>query len=199
MLSQYPLSALQGLSGVTSEINLQNQELRSRLPCTDPKSGLRPEMGKKWPKNGFWPHREKGKKWPKNGKVAIFDPFLGHFWANLPIFRPFFPFFPVSPKSIFRPFFSHFGPEARLGSVQGNRDRKPRVRLSCTVGSSSRSALLLVSRRSFLSVDLVDKSAVWDPPGEHLPSVQQYSRSPRLNTLGFAYIRSGQDLSIGLS
>ena len=31
--------------------------LRSRLPCTDPKSGLRPEMGRQWPKNGFWPRR----------------------------------------------------------------------------------------------------------------------------------------------
>ena len=26
--------------------------------------------GKKWPKNGFWPHRENG------GKMAIFDPFF---------------------------------------------------------------------------------------------------------------------------
>ena len=39
-------------------------DLRSRLPCTDDKSGLRPEMGKKWPKNGFWPHPE------KEGKMA---------------------------------------------------------------------------------------------------------------------------------
>ena len=62
----------------------KNQDLRSRLPCTDPKSGLRPEMGKKWPKNGFWPMAEK--------------------WE-----------FSVGPKSIVRPFFSHFGPEARFG------------------------------------------------------------------------------------
>ena len=37
---------------------------------------------------------------------------------------------------------------------------KPRVRLSCTVGLPSRSALLIVSRRGFLSFDLVDKSTV---------------------------------------
>ena len=76
-----------------------------RLPCTDPKSGLRPEMGKRWPKNGFWPHQEKGEKmaekwenwaqkWVKNG----------HF----PILRPFFPLFPAGAKihflSIFFPF-----------------------------------------------------------------------------------------------
>ena len=66
-------------------------ELRSRLPCPDTKSGLRPEIGKEWPKNGFWPHREKGKKmaekwenWPKNGsKMAIF-PFFGHLFPLFP-------------------------------------------------------------------------------------------------------------------
>ena len=63
-------------------------------------------MGKKWPKNGFWPHREKEEKmaekwenWPKNGSKLVIFPFFGHFS----------PFFPVGPKSIFRPFFSHFG------------------------------------------------------------------------------------------
>ena len=39
--------------------------------CTDPTSGLRPEMGKKErPKNGFWPHREKGENGRKTGKLA---------------------------------------------------------------------------------------------------------------------------------
>ena len=42
--------------------NQVRQVLRSRLPCADPISGLRPEMEKKRPKNGFWPHREKGGK-----------------------------------------------------------------------------------------------------------------------------------------
>ena len=47
----------------------------------------------------------------------------GHFWA---IFGPIFPFlshfpplFRVGPKSIFRPFFSHLGPEARFGVCTG--------------------------------------------------------------------------------
>ena len=96
--------------------------LRSRLPCTDPESGLRPEMGKKWPKNGFWPHQEKGEKWPKNGLKM-------DFWANFPIFRLFFPFSPVGPKSIFRPFFPISGRRPNLGSVQGNWDRN-----SCEIG-----------------------------------------------------------------
>ena len=38
---------------------IRELKLRSRLPCTDPISGLGPGMGKKWPKNGFWPHRKK--------------------------------------------------------------------------------------------------------------------------------------------
>ena len=36
-----------------------------------------------------------------------------------PFFGHFFPFFPVGPKSIFWPFFSHFGPEARFGVCTG--------------------------------------------------------------------------------
>ena len=82
--------------------------------------------GLKWEKSGRKmdfgppPPREKGEKWPKNGKIGGICPFFGHFS----------PLFPVGPKSIFRPFFPHFGwGEARLilGSAQGNRDRKVTV------------------------------------------------------------------------
>ena len=91
--------------------------LRSRLPCTDLKSGLQPEMGKKWPKNGFWPHREKGRKMaPK----SLFYPFFGQFSHFSAIF---FRFFPVRPKSFFGHFFPNSGRGPILRSVQGNRDR----------------------------------------------------------------------------
>ena len=100
-------------SAVSQKIGAHNPpekihpKLRSRLPCTDPKSGLRPEMGKKWPKNGVWPHREKGEKMAEKWESGRFSYF-------------FSPFFPFSPKSIFRPFFSPFlGPEARFGVCSG--------------------------------------------------------------------------------
>ena len=63
--------------------------LQSRLPCTDPNSGLRPEMRKKWPKNGVWPHRQKGKKWSK---------MLTHFWPIFAHFSAIFPPFPGGAK-----------------------------------------------------------------------------------------------------
>ena len=57
----------------------------------------------------------KGKKWPNNWKIAfLFNPFLE-------FFGHFCPISPVGPKSIFRPFFSHFGPP---GLVLGNQDCK---------------------------------------------------------------------------
>ena len=61
--------------------------------------------GKNWPKNGFWPHREKeGKNGRKMGpKMAIF-PFCGHF--------P--PFFPVGSNSAF--FFPISGRRPEFGS-----------------------------------------------------------------------------------
>ena len=65
--------------------------------------GLWPEIGKNWPKNGFWPHCKNRGKWPRNRKhgpkthllatLRPFSRFLGHF--------P--PFFMVRPKSISRP------------------------------------------------------------------------------------------------
>ena len=83
-------------------------------------------MGKKWPKNGFWPHRAKGekmaKKWENGHFWPIFRPFLGQFSHFV---GHFFPFSPVGPKSIFRPFFSHFGPEARFGVCTGQSGSQP--------------------------------------------------------------------------
>ena len=68
--------------GGGGRIRMFRTDLRFRLPCTDPKSGLRPEMGKKRLKNGFWPPGRRGKN--------------GHFWpifgTIFPFFRPFFPF-----------------------------------------------------------------------------------------------------------
>ena len=79
--------------------------LRSRLPCTDPISSLRPEMGKNWQKHGYWPHREKG------GKISEKMGQNGDF----PIFRPFFPLVSRWGRILFWPFFLISG----RGSVQG--------------------------------------------------------------------------------
>ena len=92
--------------------------LRSRLSCTDRKSGLRPEMGKKWLKNGFSPTGKKGKKWSKNRKIGPKIHFLHILGPIFSFFRHFFPFSRWGQNPFFWPFFSHFGPE-----VQGNRDR----------------------------------------------------------------------------
>ena len=63
-----------------------------------PISGFRPEMGKKWTKNGFRAHRGNGRRnRQKNGKSCFK---MGPKWG----FRPIFP--------IFRPFFSHAFPRS---------------------------------------------------------------------------------------
>ena len=60
---------------------------------------------------------EKLENWPKNGEKV-------HFWANLPIFRPFFPPFPGGAEIHFSAiFFPISGRRPDLGCVQGNRDR----------------------------------------------------------------------------
>ena len=82
-------------------------ELRSRLPCTDPKSGLRPEMGRK---NGFGVTGKRRKKWPKMGKLAIFDAFLGQFSHFSAIFSP------LSQWGQ-NPFFGHFFSPFRAGGL----------------------------------------------------------------------------------
>ena len=75
--------------------------------------GLLPEIGKKWPENGVWPHREnrekiaqKLEKSPENWKKS-------HFWVIFPIFRRFFPDFPGDAKIHFRAIFFRFRAEAR--------------------------------------------------------------------------------------
>ena len=54
-------------------------------------------------------------KWGKLAQTWVKN---GHF----PIFRPFFPLFRGRAKIHVSAIFFHFGPEARFGSVQGNRD-----------------------------------------------------------------------------
>ena len=72
--------------------------LRSRLPCTDPKSGLRPVMGKNGRKWILVPSGKGGKlaeKWVKNGHFPIFRPFSPPLFpdgANIHSSAIFFPF-----------------------------------------------------------------------------------------------------------
>ena len=71
---------------------------------------------------GKWilaPPGKRVKKWLKNGKIGPKIHCLPIFGPIFPFFGHFFPFFPVGPKSIFRPFFPHFGPEARFGVRTG--------------------------------------------------------------------------------
>ena len=80
-----------------------------------PQIGLWPEMGKNCRKMDFGPT---GKK-PKNGKIG---PKIDQKWVkngHYSMFRRFFLLFLVGPKSIFRPLFPHFGPEARFGVCTG--------------------------------------------------------------------------------
>ena len=96
--------------------------LQSRLPCTDPKSGLRPEIGENGQKMHFGPTgKKRGKNGRKMGKLAQKWPKNGHF----PIFRPFFPLFSVGKNPFLGHFFPISGRRPFSGSIQGNRDRKP--------------------------------------------------------------------------
>ena len=93
----------------------------------------RPISGRKM---DFGPTRELGEKWPKNG-ISCLD--MGQkkgFSTDLPFFGHFSPMSPVGPKSIFRPFFSSFGPEAQYGSIPAQRD--------CNVRSGQTEQELLV-------------------------------------------------------
>ena len=86
------------------------------LTCYRLPSGLWPEIGQKWPKNGLWPHRGKGQK---NGRKMAKTALNCHFSA---IFGRFFPFFghfsapfPGEAISHFSAFFARFwaeGPKA---------------------------------------------------------------------------------------
>ena len=78
------------------------------IPPIAPKSGLRPKMGKKWPKNGFWPKRgrngrrmgKRTQKWVKNGHFPVFRPFFPFFsgGAKIHSLAVFFPFRAVGPS-----------------------------------------------------------------------------------------------------
>ena len=68
-----------------------------------------PKWGKMAEKSISAPPAKREKHGRKMGKLASFT----HFWANFPLFGHFSPIFPVGPESIFRPCFSHFGPEAK--------------------------------------------------------------------------------------
>ena len=82
-----------------------SQALRSRFSLYRPQIGPPARNGKKWLKNGFWPHHE------KRGTMA--EQFLGHF-LNLN-----FPFVHGGAKIHFSAIFSHFGPQARFGVCTG--------------------------------------------------------------------------------
>ena len=62
---------------------------------------------------------------PEIGKMArkpIWRQFFGHIFLFLGHFSPIFA---VRPKSIYRRFFSYFGPEARTDFLPGGHVRKP--------------------------------------------------------------------------
>ena len=74
------------------------------------KNGRKMDFGPTGKGGGEW---HKWENWPKNGSK------MGQ-KCHFPIFDPFLPFFfPVGPNSIFRPFCSHFGPEAQFGVCTG--------------------------------------------------------------------------------
>ena len=89
---------------------LRTLDLRSRLPCTDPTSGLRPEMGKKMAEKWSLARQDKrGKNGRKLGKLA-------HKWVKNGQFFHF--------SAIFPPF-----------CVQDNRDRKTGLSLQSAIRS----------------------------------------------------------------
>ena len=119
--------------------------LATRESC-DPDCPVQtPKIGPKWEemgKNGrkksvLAPPGKRGKKWPQKGrKLAQKWVKNGHF----PILGHFSPFSPVGPKSIFRPFLSHFGPEARFGvctGQPGSQDWSPKSTLENRKSSNS--------------------------------------------------------------
>ena len=107
-------------------------DLESRGPRIDPFRASGPKWGRKWPKNGFWPHLKNGAKMArKRRRMARKMEKMGPKWFENGISGPFSPFsrpcFPhVSGEAKIRPLFGHFrphfGPEARNGSIRGPRD-----------------------------------------------------------------------------
>ena len=81
-----------------------------------PHLGPRARNGEKMAeKRTLAPPRKRGKNGEAWGKQLS----LTHFWADIPIFRPFFPIFPGGTKIHVSAIFSHFGPEARNGVCTG--------------------------------------------------------------------------------
>ena len=60
---------------------------------------------------------------PKNFFMPQNRPKIGYFGAICPIFGPFFPIFPVRPKSIFGAFFSDFGRRPEIDFLPGRQTR----------------------------------------------------------------------------
>ena len=99
--------ARRGMEGHREFGSLFVSKVKIPLTCCRLPSGLRPEIGQKWPKNGSWPHRGNGQKNGRNnGKMAAkchfsaifgrFFPFFGHFFSQFPgeaisHFSAFFP------------------------------------------------------------------------------------------------------------
>ena len=107
-----------------------------------------PKNRQNWPKNPFFTHfwanfpifRPIFFPFSRWGQNPFFGHFFSHFGQFLPIFGPIFPFFghffPLSPggaKIHFSAiFFPISGRRPALGSEQGNRDRNPSPRNSCS-------------------------------------------------------------------
>ena len=111
--------------GISSLLNYtDNLELRVCVPGRMPISGLRPEIGKKSPKNRFWPLPENREKSPKNRKNGPKTDFLSHFsyvWAIFSLFSGGEA--KIDFSAIFFPI-SGWRPE--IGILPGTHTRKPR-------------------------------------------------------------------------
>ena len=105
-------------------------DLETRGPRIDPFRASGPKWGRKWPKNGYWPHLKNGgsmaRKMGKMARNSIFEPFWAHFFhfpgqfSHFP--GRFRPICQVRPKSIFSAIFvpiSGRRPEMDLYEVHG--------------------------------------------------------------------------------
>ena len=68
--------------------------------------------------------------WGKNGRKMGKSPFFTLFWANSPIFQPFFLHFPgkICQIHLIPPFFPFRARHPKWQKVQGNQDRKRRMK-----------------------------------------------------------------------
>ena len=145
--------------------------LESRGPGIDPFRAGGPKWGRKWPKNGFWPHLKNGgkmarkmekmaPKWFDNGIPGHFPHFPGH--AS--------PIFLVRPKSIFRPFpfpFRAGGPKwiyTRSTGFQGLRLTPHPLKTLASLNKEVRPFFLFLSDNSiwsFSSVSSLSDYSIW--------------------------------------